>query len=162
MDAWYDHGSFGVDMKNMALYDLTKWPFTKSPKKYHENLMAGLSTVETLGNGCELITCQSLTLITESYYSQKCQLKPKSFSSKMTMRMAPLKLSYFGEPVMRFNDYFQNQFLSALMQSDPYQNPKKEFDRIKKLHTLTADDLMNKDLKQLKEIGLYDIQIEQA
>jgi len=66
MESWYDHSSFGVYMSNMAIYDLSGWPFTKSPKKYHESILGGLATVDTTGNGCELIACAKFKL---DYYS---------------------------------------------------------------------------------------------
>jgi len=93
-------------MSNTAIYDLSGWPFTKSPKKYHESILSGLATAGVVGNGCELISCAKLKLDTYSYSSPKCKQKPENYSSKMVMRMSPVKFNYFGEPIMRFNEYF--------------------------------------------------------
>ena len=106
MESWYDHSSFGVYMNNMAIYDLSGWPFTKSPKKYYDSILAGLATVDVVGNGCELIACAKFKLDYTSYASSKCKFKPKDYNSKMVMRMSPVKFNYFGEPIMRLNDYF--------------------------------------------------------
>jgi hypothetical protein len=38
-------------MSNLSLYDLTGWPFTRSPKRHFESLTSGLPTFDSLGKG---------------------------------------------------------------------------------------------------------------
>jgi hypothetical protein len=42
--------------------------------------------------------------------------------------MSPFRINYVSEVTMRFVEYFQQRFLDALTMTDPYSNPKEEYE----------------------------------
>lgn len=60
---------------------------------------------------------------------------------------------------MRFKDYFQQQFLNAVTDTDPYKNAKEKFIAVHKKNVILNSVT---DFKQPKEIGIMDIKITDA
>ena len=62
---------------------------------------------------------------------------------------------------MRFQSYFQEQFVDCFLMSDPYQDPKKVFDELRQRKNIQSTKINEKtDFKQAKEIGKMDIEIK--
>jgi hypothetical protein len=111
-------------MSNMVLSDLTGWPYTRNPKEYYQHLIVNGASAD-LGVGAnELFCCLKFSMITESYQADTCPLKPEANNGKLVMRISPFRINYAQECIMRFKDYFQQQFLNAIMLSDPYVDAK--------------------------------------
>ena len=80
----------------------------------------------------------------------------------MKLTIKPLVIELFNEALMRFVNYFFEQFMNSLLYTDPYNDPQKdEFERLKRIKTMNKDpnEAFLKDLKQITEIMDMDIRI---
>ena len=63
--------------------------------------------------------------------SENCPHKEAGFASKIEVRMDTMRVNHIQELNLRFNDYFMEQFMDCFFMSDPYKDPKKDFDEIR-------------------------------
>ena len=77
--------------------------------------------------------------------------------------MSSLRVNYVQQPVMRFYSYFFDQFLVALLMTDPYKDPKEDLELQKKRQTIKQDFVkVFTDFQQTVETCDMDIVINQV
>jgi hypothetical protein len=75
-------------------------------------------------------------------YEPGCILKRKGIASKINLKIKPLEVEFFNEAFMRFFSYFFEQFMNALLLTDPYNNPElEELERLKRRKTMRKDTI---------------------
>lgn len=75
-------------------------------------------------------------------YQPTCALKKKGYSSKINLSIKPISVEFFNESFMRFFSYFFEQFLNAVILTDPYNNPElEELEKLKRRKTMRKDTI---------------------
>ena len=130
----YDHTCFGSALDKMHLFDVTGYPYTVAPKSFkedvikHRNIEFSSQQVHLLAPK-SILSADDFKFNLETYQENShCPRKLDGFSNRLKIRISPLKINYIQELIMRLKDYFQEQFVDALTLSDPYQDPKKDFE----------------------------------
>ena len=92
--------------------------------------------------------------------SNNCPHKEEGFSSKLKLRIDTMRLVHNNELVLRFNDYFFEQFMDCFYMSDPYKDPKSVFDELKQRSQILVSQIsQDTDFKFPEEISKMDVEI---
>lgn len=92
--------------------------------------------------------------------SNNCPHKEPGFASKLQVRMDTMRVNYIQEIMLRFNDYFMEQFMDCFFMSDPYKDPKQAFDEIRSRDQIHVNQINDKtDFMFADEIGKMDVKI---
>eukprot|EP00347_Sterkiella_histriomuscorum_P018285 403346093 len=157
-----DHFTFSTNLKDMIIYDMTGYPYTINPRLFlqnPQNYKLQLREFVSIRNEDESQFGLMFSFL--SFEGKQCELRKEGFSSRITMKIKPLTIEYFQESVMRLYQYFFEQFISSLTQTDPYIDYKAQYDQMNQKRTIRRDTLKKiPDLQQIKEIIEMNISIQ--
>lgn len=115
-DMYVDHHGIAGSLGGIRLYDMSNYPYTYSPNK--PELFKEGKMFEVLGL---LDSNEKNTLSFECrIYDEKCPLLPPKTTSTVKIYVSSIKYIFQQDLLFRVKDYFFDQFLDSLSDTDPY------------------------------------------